>query len=81
MDMLQFFQEKLKIKQGFAELINDIGINKKIFLDDNEEKLETEEEEEVEQIEHALYQDLDDVDMIENIRGEEEMEDDQDNFC
>lgn len=27
MDMLQFFQEKLEIKSGFAQLLNDIGIN------------------------------------------------------
>lgn len=40
MDMLQFFQEKLKIKHGFAELLNDIGINKKVFLDDNDENAE-----------------------------------------
>lgn len=33
MDMLQFFTEKLNIKSGFAELLNDIGINQKIFLD------------------------------------------------
>ena len=33
MDMLQFFQEKLQIKQGFAELLNDMSINKKIFMD------------------------------------------------
>lgn len=33
MDMLQFFQEKLQIKSGFAELLTDIGINQKIFLD------------------------------------------------
>jgi len=33
MDMLTYFQEKLQIKSGFAELLNDIGINKKIFMD------------------------------------------------
>ena len=55
MDMLQFFQEKLKIKQGFAELINDIGINKKIFMDETDCQMEMEEEEEAEELEHALY--------------------------
>ena len=36
MDMLQFFSEKLKIKHGFAELLNDIGINQKDFLDEQD---------------------------------------------
>ena len=33
MDMLQFFQEKLEIKTGFAQLLNDIGVNQRIFID------------------------------------------------
>ena len=45
MDMLQFFQEKLRIKQGFAQLLDDIGINKKVFMDENDlENLQNEEE-------------------------------------
>jgi hypothetical protein len=36
-------------------LINDIGINKKVFLDENDTHMEMEEEQEVEEIEHALY--------------------------
>ena len=40
MDMLQFFQEKLQIKSGFAELLNDIGINQKIFLDYDDDSQE-----------------------------------------
>ena len=44
MDMLQFFQEKLKIKSGFTQLLNDIGINKKVFLDEDDEEEEEQDE-------------------------------------
>lgn len=37
MDMLQFFQEKLEIKTGFAQLLNDIGVNQRIFIDFDDE--------------------------------------------
>lgn len=36
MDMLQYFQEKMQIKEGFIELLNDIGISKSLFLEEGE---------------------------------------------
>lgn len=80
-----FFQQKLKINQGFAELLNDIGISKKVFLD-NEEAEEEEENEYGEQDdnEHMLYQDAEDIEeelldnpTIDEDCGEEEIEDEE----
>ena len=47
MDMLSFFQEKLQKESGFAQLLNDIGINKEIFFDGEVPQEEQEEEEEL----------------------------------